>query len=104
MNKYAIFGIIVLVAVVTSFWVSDRLHFRKINNEKAETIRILQEKLSKCTSNSIVFEGKVKKSDLNLRQLFRNKAKDTCQTDTISIVKWWGDLSPKERRRYRKQL
>ncbi|GAB4126266.1 MAG: hypothetical protein Fur0027_07270 [Raineya sp.] len=103
MNKYVFVGVFLAVSVLVSFWVYDRLHFRASLQEKAKTIEGLQEKLAKCTSNQIVFNEKVKKSDLNLRQFLSLIKPDTCQTDTASIVAWWDNLKPRERRKYRKE-
>lgn len=89
--------------MVLSVWLLDRMYYRQNLREKSESIRLLQEKLSKCQSNQIVFEGKVKKSDLNVRQFLNLLKQDSCQVDTASIVAWWDNLKPKERRKYRKQ-
>lgn len=102
MNKYGIVGVFLALSVGVSLWVSDRLHFRGELKEKTQMIESLQEKLSKCTSNQIIFDGKVKKSDLNLRQFLSPVRPDTCQVDTASIVAWWDNLKPRERRKYRK--
>ncbi len=102
MNKYVLIGVFLVLSVVVSLWLSDRIHFRAELQEKTQMIESLQEKLTKCTSNQIVFDGKVKKSNLNLRQFLSPFRPDTCQVDTASIVVWWEDLKPRERRKYRK--
>ena len=101
--KYVAIGGYGLAVLVLSLWLSDRLHYRQALAEKSENIRLLQEKLSKCQSNNIVFDGKVKKTDLNVRQFLRPIKPDTCQADTVGIVTWWGNLKPRERRKYRKE-
>jgi LPS sulfotransferase NodH len=94
---------LVALVVLTSVWLTEKMQYRKELAEKTQTIVFLQEKLSKCQSNNIVFDGKVKKTDLNLRQFLAPFRPDTCQVDTASIVAWWDNLKPRERRKYRKE-
>jgi len=108
--KANIFLLVTAVFVIGSIWITEKMQYKKRLAEKNENIRLLQEKLSKCTSNQIVFDSKVKKSGLNLRQLLWSqeaggKKQDSCLTvwDTISIVAWWDNLKPRERKKYRKE-
>jgi len=94
---------LVALVVLTSVWLTEKMHYRKELAEKSQTIVFLQEKLSKCQSNSVVFDGKVKKAGLSLKQFLAPFRSDTCQVDTASIVAWWDNLKPRERRKYRKE-
>lgn len=81
------FGTVVLLVLLSSSicgWVATGIHHRADSRKKEEQIASLQTLLSKCKSNNVTFDGKVKKSNLGISQLFNTS--DSCRIDTLVIV------------------
>lgn len=80
-------GTIVLLVLLSSSicgWVVTGLSYRADSRKNEKEVSSLQVLLSKCKSNNVTFDKKVKKSDLGLQQFFNTQ--DTCAIDTLAIV------------------
>lgn len=80
-------GTVILLVLLSGSicgWVATGLYYRADSRKSEEQIADLQTLLSKCKSNSVTFDGKVKKSNLGISQFFN--ASDSCKIDTLVIV------------------
>lgn len=103
------FAIAIVVTFLSTYVFARFESERKINRELKVQRDILQDKLSKCTSNNITYEKKVKNKkgtqEIENKQVLDNSISllslfQPQKVDTVSIIKWYEGLTRKEKKEY----